>query len=357
MTNEPRCFGAPLRLQSTLGRMLALPLLALLFAGCAATVDDGERELGSSVAALDDGEGEALPELVDDLVQDPSRTAARFTVASFTVGASGRDWMATVENDRLLSNLSIPGSHDSAAFVEPVSGTAKCQNLSLTDQLNVGVRFLDIRCRHINDGFAIHHGSIYQNQNFDDVLNAVIGFLNAHPTEAVIMSVKEEHTASNNTRSFADTFDSYVQKNPGKWNFNGNISTLGEARGKITLFRRFGGADRGISASYWPDKTTFSSGNLRVQDNYAVTNTSTKWNQIKGLIDEAYAGSASTLYVNFASGVGSIFGIPNIPGVANPINQKVSSFFSSAPRGRYGIIIMDFVDSTRASRVYNSNVN
>jgi 1-phosphatidylinositol phosphodiesterase len=357
MTIEPRRVRTSLRLPSSLGRMLVLPLLALLSASCVAAIDDRAGDPESNVEALDDGENEDLPELVDDLVQDPAPASARYAIAAFVVGSNGSDWMSSVEDERLLSDLSIPGTHDSAAFVEPFPGTAKCQSLSLTDQLNAGVRFLDIRCRHIDNAFAIHHGSIYQNQNFDDVLNAVIGFLNAHPREAVIMSVKEEHTASNDTRSFADTFDTYVQKNPGKWNLNRNISTLGEARGKITLFRRFGGSDRGINAASWADKTTFSSGSLRVQDNYAVTNTSTKWNQIKAVLDEAYSGNPNTLYVNFASGVGSIFGIPNIPGVANPINQKLGSFFASARRGRYGVVVMDFVDASRASKIYNSNVD
>jgi 1-phosphatidylinositol phosphodiesterase len=266
----------------------------------------------------------------------------------------GNNWMSSIESSRQLSDLTIPGTHDSMAFYEPVAGTAKCQSMPLDDQLYAGVRFLDIRCRHYGDSFVIHHGSIYQKANFDDVLNRVIAFLNANPSEAVIMSVKEEHTPANNTRSFEQTFDSYVQKNPGKWNLGTGIPTLGEARGKITLFRRYGGSARGINATGWADKATFSTGSIRVQDNYAVSSTNTKWNQIKGLLDEAYSGSASTMYVNFASGVGSIFGIPNITGVSRPINQKVNSFFTGAS-GRYGIIVADFIDYPYAAKIYNAN--
>ena len=356
MTNEPRrSWQLALPRTSALLRTLGL---ALLFTGCVAAVDDPEADPEQSLAELDHGEDEELPELIDDLVQDPSKRAAMssgFFISSFTVGANAADWMSTVEDGRPLSNLTIPGTHDSAAFYEPFSGTAKCQNLSLAQQLNAGVRFLDIRCRHFGNSFTIHHGSVYQNQNFDDVLNAVIGFLNAHPREAVIMSIKEEHTAADNTRSFVETLDTYIQKNPGKWNLGSHIPTLGEARGKITLFRRFGGSSYGINAGYWPDKATFSNGNLRVQDQYAVSRTQQKWDQVKALLDEAYTGNPNTLYVNFASGVGSILGIPNIPGVANPINQKLGSFFTSPPRGRYGIIVMDFVDTARASKIFNTN--
>ncbi|WP_075091039.1 phosphatidylinositol-specific phospholipase C domain-containing protein [Haloferula sp. BvORR071] len=272
--------------------------------------------------------------------------------------AAGNNWLTPLDGNLQLSQFSIPGTHDSGALVEPVSGTAKCQNLSITDQLNAGVRFLDIRCRHINDGFAIHHGQVYQNMNFQDVLNATIGFLNSNPGETVIMSVKEEYTASGNTRSFESTFDSYVAGNPSKWVLGSAIPTLTQARGKIVLFRRFGASTtpKGIDASNWPDNTTFSTGGtLRVQDNYNVSNNDTKWNQIQQLLNEARYGGPGTLYVNFSSGTTSIFGIPNIPTVSNNINPRISSFFSSNVSGRFGSLLMDFADAAKCSAIYNTN--
>ena len=139
--------------------------------------------------------------------------------------AAGNDWMSSLNSDLFLSQFSIPGSHNSMALFEPFSRTAKTQNLSLSDQLKAGVRFVDIRCRHLDNGFVIHHGSVYQRTNFDDVLNAVTSFLNANPSESIMMSVKEEHTPSGNTRSFAQTFDSYVAKNPSKWHLGSAIPT------------------------------------------------------------------------------------------------------------------------------------
>ena len=274
-------------------------------------------------------------------------------------GAAGNNWMTPLDGNLPLSQFSIPGTHDSGALVEPVSGTAKCQNLSIADQLNAGVRFLDIRCRHLNDAFPIHHGSVYQNMNFTDVLNATIGFLNANPGETVIMSVKEEHTPSGNTRSFEATFDSYVAGNPSKWLLGSSIPTLTQARGKIVLFRRFGASStpKGINASNWPDNTTFSTGGtLRVQDRYNVSDNNAKWNSILQVLNEARYGGPGTLYVNFASGVSSgIFGIPNIPTVSNNINPRITTFFNANPSGRFGALLMDFADATRCSLIYNTN--
>jgi len=267
--------------------------------------------------------------------------------------------MGGVDGSQTVSQISIPGTHDSGALYEPISGTAKCQNLSITDQLNAGVRCLDIRCRHINNAFAIHHGQVYENENFDDVLNAVSTFLSNNPSETVLMSVKEEYTASGDTESFEQTFDNYVTKNPGIWYLGANIPALNSVRGKIVLIRRFGATNlpTGIDASNWPDNTTFTTGaTLRVQDNYNVSNNNTKWSQVLQVLNEAYFGAPSMLYINFASGVQSgLFGIPNIPAVSNAINPNLTNYFAANTGGRFGVVMMDFVNAGMCSMVYNTN--
>jgi Ricin-type beta-trefoil lectin domain-like/Phosphatidylinositol-specific phospholipase C, X domain len=276
----------------------------------------------------------------------------------FAAHAAGNNWMSSLDGSLTISQFSIPGTHDSGARFEPFGGTAKCQNLTIAEQLNAGVRFLDIRCRHINNAFAIHHGSVYQNINFNDVLNATIGFLNSNPDETVIMSVKEEYTPSGNTRSFEATFDSYVAQNPAKWHLGSSLPTLAAIRGKILLFRRFGAAStpKGIDASNWPDNTTFSTGGtLRVQDCYKVSNNDTKWSQILTILNEARYGGPTPLYVNFASGVQSVFGIPNIPNVSNNINPRLTSYFTANTSGRFGVLLMDFVDAAKCTLIYNTN--
>ncbi|MES2475103.1 MAG: phosphatidylinositol-specific phospholipase C domain-containing protein [Verrucomicrobiota bacterium] len=274
------------------------------------------------------------------------------------VHAAGNDWMSSLNGTLPLSQYSIPGTHDSGARYEQFGGTAKCQNLTIAGQLEAGVRFLDIRCRHLDNAFTIHHGSVYQNINFADVLNDVMGFLNANPRETVIMSVKEEYDASGNTRSFEATFDSYVAQNPTKWLLGANLGTLDASRGKIVLFRRFGaGGTKGIDASNWPDNTTFSTGGrLRVQDRYVVTDNNAKWSSIEAILNEARHGGPGTLYVNFASGYKDLgLGIPSITTISNTINPRLTTFFNANPSGRFGAVLMDFVDAARAALIYNTN--
>lgn len=298
---------------------------------------------------------------ITDTLQNQERRTETALAGAIPPNYALNNWMAALPDNVSIAQLSIPGTHDSGARTEPVSGTAKCQNLSVADQLSAGVRFLDIRCRHIDNSFAIHHGAIYQNLNFNDVLNACISFLNSNPSESIIMSVKEEHTPSNNTRSFEQTFDSYVAQNSSKWDLGTGIPNLGTVRGKIKLLRRFGtGSPKGIDATNWADNTTFSinnaAANLKVQDFYNVNDVNTKWTSVENQLNDAHNDSSNRLYLNFCSGYkAGIFGIPNINTVANFINPKVTTFFNNHTSGKYGVIILDFVDAARSQLVANTN--
>ncbi|MBX2841104.1 MAG: phosphatidylinositol-specific phospholipase C, partial [Flammeovirgaceae bacterium] len=206
------------------------------------------------------------PILEDKLSDEKTRKSS----VSYTLS----DWMGAINGSLKLSEFSIPGTHDSGARFDHalLSGTAKCQDLTIGDQLEAGTRFLDVRCRHYNNTFTIHHGVVYQNMNFDDVLNFCYGFLNNNPTETIIMSVKEEHTPENNNRSFEATFDSYMQANPGKWYVSETMPVLNSVRGKIVLLRRFSAnsTPKGINGTAWQDDTTFemntTSGIIKIQD-------------------------------------------------------------------------------------------
>ena len=274
--------------------------------------------------------------------------------------AAGNNWLSNISDNTYLSKLSIPGTHDSGARYEPWSGTAKCQDLTISEQLSAGVRYLDIRCRRINDSFEIHHGAIYQNINFDYVLNSCSDFLTANPTETIIMSVKEEYDAENCTLSFEQIFKNYVAKKPALWHQESSIAKLGEVRGKIVLFRRFPASSTGgLNASNWPDNTTFSitgSANMRVQDFYNCSTGDAKWNAINSMFTETISGNESTLYLNYTSGYKSgLFGLPNITGISNDINPRLESYFSTNKSGRFGVIVMDFANAYRCEKIYSTN--
>ena len=62
-------------------------------------------------------------------------------------------WMKEVDDNTLITNMSIPGSHDSGATHSIFDVAGKCQDLSIKTQLTIGVRFLDLRLQLVNNEF------------------------------------------------------------------------------------------------------------------------------------------------------------------------------------------------------------
>jgi 1-phosphatidylinositol phosphodiesterase len=270
--------------------------------------------------------------------------------------------MAGLPDSASLAALTIPGTHDSGAIHEPAAGIAKTQTLTFAEQLDAGIRYFDVRCRNFDDQFLIYHGSIDQSRTFDDVLAAMYAFLDAHPGETLIVSVKEELAAQGGTLTFEQLFDQYAARDPARWYLDDAIPTLGAARGKLVLLRRFDAtASLGIAAApaVWTDNATFDIAGppaLHVEDNYIVTDDALKWSAITSLFGEATSPSdPAALYLAYTSGYQMISGLPNIPSVSDTIDAMLDTYFASAPIARYGVVVMDFATAARAHAVLAKN--
>ena len=288
--------------------------------------------------------------------------------------AAGNNWMAGVDGEKYLYELSIPGTHDSGALHEAWDEIGvQCQSLTIPEQLNAGVRYLDIRCRHVDNEFGIYHGDYFQYQNFDGVLESVTSFLRHNPSETVMMVVKPESSSENNTRTFAETFKAYQAKwetrYPQLWYGGTTVPKLADVRGKIVLIRRFNEAPfspagLGINAdSGWPgDSTGTIEGppRIRVQDEYSISIKSNKWGYITSLFDEMPA-NPGTLYLNYVS-CGwyppATLGY-SVKEPAVYYNSLLHGFFDGwitpATSGRYGVVIVDFINENLAYLIYRTN--
>ena len=72
--------------------------------------------------------------------------------------ADGSCWMASLSDDMPLSQVVLPGSHDSATEKIFFASIARCQHLTIPQQLEVGCRFLDLRLRMRNSQLIAVHG-------------------------------------------------------------------------------------------------------------------------------------------------------------------------------------------------------
>ena len=270
--------------------------------------------------------------------------------------SSGQDWLSRLPDKTLLHQIHLPGTHNSAALLEPLPGTAKCQSLTIEEQLNAGIRFLDIRCRHQNSGFSLHHGFVDQKQTFAQLQQTLADFLTQNPSEAIVVSIQETSKPDNNSRSFAETFLSYQAKKPKLWLYKTRLPSLKEVRGKAILLRRFRSEQSlGIDATNWHNKGGHPNNLLVLQDGFKVKKLENKWLLMKQLWLKA-SDHPNKLALNFASGYQSNkLGIPNITSVSNFINPRLEKHLAANPSLPPSIIILDFITPDLSKAIFSLN--
>lgn len=92
------------------------------------------------------------------------------------------------------------GSHDAASFSikksQPYSAIARCQNWNTTQQLEAGVRILDIRIASstsVESRIAIWHGCVRGGDFVETVLQPVHEFVERHPEELIVIQLVPEY--------------------------------------------------------------------------------------------------------------------------------------------------------------------
>ena len=202
-------------------------------------------------------------ELVGYDMGETNATVSSIDWTTYSSYVDGPCWMKYVDNNKYLDELSIPGTHDSSTCsvdndTEPQTSLVKCQQDYIPTQLLEGIRYFDIRLggnnEHDDPGIVHGRGYLFKKDGHYMQLSDVIGyfktFLNEHPSEALIMLVSRgnnEATDESATTAFAKVMDD----NPNLFYTSSHVPTLGEARGKIVLLRRFGLAGSSVSGHTW----------------------------------------------------------------------------------------------------------
>lgn len=227
-------------------------------------------------------------------------------------------WMTRLKDDVLLSELSLPGTHDTMAFFG--GDAVETQTLRLPGQLEAGIRVLDIRCRHMHDEFRIYHGHVSQRRLFHEVLDMVIEFLRRNLGETILMRVKEEYNPTGITRTFQQTFhqrywvnDKY---NPWMWQGTSVNPTLGEMRGKIVILQDFD-REASINPRYGiPYNSFVIEDTFKLGSNWDLYN---KWLKVQAHLELANGGAGKVIkYMNYLSASGGSFPYFVVSGHSNP---------------------------------------
>lgn len=157
-------------------------------------------------------------------------------------------WMKEFNDNTPLSGLSIPGTHNSPTYHAALP-SVRCQAVDPLEQLQNGVRFFDIRVQPqspddpTKDALILVHGvfpiSLTGNKYLRDLLDQVHAFLDANPSETVIVSLKREGPGQATDQQLSRILHDHYATDPSKWYTEPRIPLLGETRGRIVLMRRF----------------------------------------------------------------------------------------------------------------------
>ena len=197
-------------------------------------------------------------------------------------------WMGDLKDDYPLSALSLPGTHNSPTYRTALP-SVRCQAVSIREQLNNGVRFFDVRVSvspNAKDFPLVHAAfpvALTGTKYFSDMMKQIYEFLDANPTETLILSLKREGTGRGTDQDLSRILKQHFYEDGKRWYTEPRIPKLGEVRGKVILLRRhhndeslneeWGGRGWGLDGSVWPDNCEdghAGSGIARIQDFYEV---------------------------------------------------------------------------------------
>ncbi|MDR1465147.1 MAG: RICIN domain-containing protein [Oscillospiraceae bacterium] len=289
-------------------------------------------------------------------------------------------WMSLLPENCRLTDLAIPGTHDTATY-QQTGDAAKCQTRTITEQLEDGIRYFDLRMGKTDgdtDRLSLWHSDDWTGLMLDVLLIDVSRFLEDHPGEVVIAQVTDAKGRSDFEEKFTEQGLGFSNN---LWYTGTAVPALGQVRGKIVLLRNYkidpkNEAKSGINLFDVKniDKNTnvdsykgcsVTGGNpvkFFVQDNYAISSTyatTTKMTRITDFIasvknDYVNQGINDTFFINFWS---VAFNLSNPKKWADEINPKMESNTSFTDDKTFvpGVEVMDFYTAKNVANIIKSN--
>ncbi|KAB5532880.1 hypothetical protein PHYPO_G00125200 [Pangasianodon hypophthalmus] len=138
-------------------------------------------------------------------------------------------WMMELDGDTLLSDITIPGTHDTMALYG--GPAAECQAWNLEDQLKAGIRYLDLRVYAFENTLYLMHGIVYEHSTFTKALDTLKVFLSEFPSETVLARVKPDLFDKSKVQELVEKL---IEGDSSVW-VKSTIPRLDEVRGKIVF--------------------------------------------------------------------------------------------------------------------------
>ena len=250
------------------------------------------------------------------------------------------DWMAKLPNSRSLKDLCIPGTHDTATW--KMSPSAKCQWRNIQEQLNDGIRFLDVRVGYNSE---LYHGDFACGVNLRDIISACVNHLNHHRTEAILVMLSSEGVDYGNAK-FREWIEPAFRGYENYWYFSNSIPTVGQVRGKMVLVNGSNTGKAGLDLNSFHRQNDWDPGNWKQKWEKRAQ---LKVDLILNFIEESRHNNSNCMLMNNWNKQFN-FGVP-VETYANYINSRIGDI-TNFPRG---IQAMDFYYGYNLEHIVKSN--
>ncbi len=291
------------------------------------------------------------------------------------------NWMASLPDTVLLSEINMPATHDTGAnaviqdmnSILDNASVTKCQKHYFEEQLATGVRSFDVRCNakasnaSVHDVMIVHGGEHFQCYNrkglalsLGEILDISKLFLQKHPSESVVILLKPD---AGTHADLARTLAKYIKENAELFWQSDSIPTLRQARGKIVLLRRFedstGNKTFGPDLTKWDDQDygskkglltmpQASGAKVYVQDAYQQTGEN-KINYVQGAMNDSQAVPKNAYIYNYTScTLGFVIDTTRV------VNAWL--YKQNLQGKRLGMVMLNYSDSAMCRKIYRSNV-
>lgn len=263
------------------------------------------------------------------------------------------DMIADLPDSTPICSLTLPGTHDTMTSTceDPYYRT---QELDLAEQLEHGVRFLDLRLRR---EMVAAHREWVSGITADSILSTLREHLAAHPRDFIIARVQNANEAKDDYEAYGRALLGLVEGYQDlfwrpRHTPQGTVwPTLGTVRGKVVALECSPagfGLTRLASGQWWAAPWHDNPG-IILQDDWDGPEVSSKRRQVEDLYH--HRGDLHRLVLNHVSATN---GEPADPrSYAEQLNPQVLTMLSKEP-GR-GVLILDFATPELVEAVWRAN--
>ncbi len=318
---------------------------------------------------------------------------------------TGCNWMSHLPDALNIADLCIPGTHDAATakVTTSLNHWGQAQQHTILEQLNSGLRYLDLRFAKDDDKVIFAHGSTtcYFDGNvltFNTVKGWIEQFLAENPGETVIIQIKADRDGEDVQPMVFEALKNWgivYRFSAGADGENPMLPELGELRGKVMVINRFNETKdvtqdtfRDANGKWWAlDAHEWKTGSTEIvdfvaykttgraveskhfdiwtQDNYDL-NSGTKKEWIEGSVFEEHYGAKArrdaalaegkrALVISYTSCVKVINEAPQTAArnIHSWLLSKLENIDDTDPY--VGIICNDFADAQLNELIYRRN--